>query len=93
MTKISNSHIRKPFVDTEAKATERYVRGGHTCSGRIVTPFYPYPPQPPVRPLMGGQKCDLCGSTAIDHTEQQCSINRVLKPTKSAPKTNGKETK
>lgn len=24
-------------------------------------------------------KCDLCGSTAIDHTEYQCSMNRRLR--------------
>lgn len=27
------------------------------------------------RPL----KCDLCGSTAIDHTESRCQMNRQLK--------------
>lgn len=27
-----------------------------------------------------GQKCDICGSTATDHTEMQCQINRTLKP-------------
>lgn len=25
------------------------------------------------------RKCDICGSTAIDHTENQCQINRSLK--------------
>jgi hypothetical protein len=25
-----------------------------------------------------GVKCDICGSTAIDHTEMQCQINRQL---------------
>ena len=24
-----------------------------------------------------GQKCELCGSTAIDHTEMHCSMNRL----------------
>lgn len=24
-------------------------------------------------------KCDMCGSTTIDHTEMQCQINRTLK--------------
>lgn len=24
-------------------------------------------------------KCDICGSTAVDHTEMQCQINRQLK--------------
>ena len=23
-------------------------------------------------------KCDICGSTATDHTEQQCSLNRIF---------------
>lgn len=23
-------------------------------------------------------KCDICGSTAIDHTEAQCNVNRQL---------------
>jgi len=26
-----------------------------------------------------GQKCDICGSTTIDHTEAQCQINRLSK--------------
>ena len=45
------------------------------------------PPQYPVitTPLPAiklGQKCDVCGSTAIDHTENQCSLNRQLHPKK-----------
>lgn len=34
-----------------------------------------YPPRPfaPTKP----QKCDLCGSTAIDHTEMHCQMNRL----------------
>ena len=30
-------------------------------------------------PIVKGQKCDICGSTAIDHTEAQCQLNRSLK--------------
>lgn len=29
-------------------------------------------------------KCDLCGSTAIDHTEMDCQLNRVLQKTTPA---------
>lgn len=34
---------------------------------------------PPVQQprLIEGQKCDLCGSTAIDHTEMHCQMNRM----------------
>jgi hypothetical protein len=29
-------------------------------------------------------KCDLCGSTAIDHTEMNCQMNRLAKDKKEA---------
>lgn len=29
--------------------------------------------------LKGGKKCDICGSTAIDHTEMHCQMNRAFK--------------
>jgi len=32
----------------------------------------------PLKPK-GGQKCDLCGSTAIDHTEMHCQMNRAFR--------------
>lgn len=32
----------------------------------------------PLHSMRTGQKCDICGSTAIDHTENQCSLNRQL---------------
>lgn len=39
----------------------------------------------PVYPT-SNEKCDLCGSTAIDHTEQQCNLNRSFNQIK--PKDN-----
>lgn len=38
---------------------------------------YPIPMFP-----KGGKKCDICGSTAIDHTEVNCLINRLSNPAK-----------
>lgn len=46
---------------------------GKHGTDRITT--YPYPP--PLLPK-GGEKCDLCGSTAIDHTEIHCQFNRAF---------------
>lgn len=28
-------------------------------------------------------KCDICGSTAIDHTEAQCAMNRTINQVKA----------
>lgn len=55
-----------------------YAYGMHVC-----TPY----PQPAkiyenpyyIPPSVMGQKCDLCGSTAIDHTEIHCSLNRSVR--------------
>lgn len=57
--------------------------GNHSCTaGHYV---WPYVPQPRI---VSGQKCDICGSTAIDHTEAQCSFNRsFLSPTSQVPTT------
>lgn len=33
-----------------------------------------------------GSKCGVCGSTAIDHTENQCQLNRALKKVKKSNK-------
>lgn len=30
------------------------------------------------------QKCDMCGSTTVDHTEMQCQMNRLSKPPKQS---------
>lgn len=48
--------------------------GDHFC---VSTSSQPLPSFPNVD--RRGQKCDICGSTAIDHTEAQCQLNRVLK--------------
>lgn len=59
--------------------------GDHFCTtGPNIQPYVPYP-LPPMR----GQKCDICGSTAIDHTETQCSINRQMN--RLSPQKEGKE--
>lgn len=39
----------------------------------------------PTQPVINGFKCDLCGSTAIDHTEIQCSMNRSLRGRGASP--------
>lgn len=50
--------------------------GDHFCSNAPEIPSYqPWPP--PVKNY--GVKCDICGSTAIDHTEMQCQLNRIGK--------------
>lgn len=50
-------------------------QGGHKCpTNYTVEPGFSVPRD------MRGQKCDMCGSTAIDHTENQCQLNRALKP-------------
>lgn len=36
----------------------------------------------PIYPQPVGEKCDMCGSTAIDHTEQQCQLNQQFKKIK-----------
>lgn len=57
-----------------------------SCRNQYLPPVQPYviyyPPQPRI---LDGQKCDVCGSTAIDHTENHCSVNRMLKPAQSKP--------
>ncbi len=56
--------------------------GVHNCYGPKLE--YSQPPQyiPPIRPV----KCDICGSTAIDHTETQCIINRQANNSKKISK-------
>lgn len=54
-------------------------KGGwpHNCPGnqvqKIVYNYYP----PALTPMR--IKCDICGSTAIDHTEAQCALNKLNK--------------
>lgn len=72
--------------------TKRNKNMGYQCSycGAWVYSYqvhmcaYPYmPTQPyPIMPTLQPVKCDICGSTAIDHTEMQCQVNRVLKKPK-----------
>lgn len=33
----------------------------------------------------GGVKCDMCGSTTIDHTEAQCSQNQKMRRANTKP--------
>lgn len=47
----------------------------HYCTDSNTRTLEYKPPKPRV-----GLKCDMCGSTAIDHTENQCSMNRQLRP-------------
>ena len=55
--------------------------GSHPCPGRISKTIHsPYTPLP--QPLKG-QKCDICGSTAVDHTERQCALNRLSRQPKA----------
>lgn len=51
---------------------------GHKCSKNVVIVPSPYISPHLVLPV-NNQKCDICGSTAIDHTENQCQINRMNK--------------
>ncbi len=59
----------------KAGVADFYLGGErHECRGGNypgVLPKSDYPTKP--------VKCDLCGSTAIDHTENQCNLNRTLK--------------
>lgn len=48
--------------------------GGHNCPNNAGYQITTNIPQPR---LINGLKCDLCGSTAIDHTEAQCQLNRL----------------
>lgn len=43
-------------------------------------PVVSWPSYQPLPFQRGGQKCGLCGSTAIDHTEMHCQMNRAFKP-------------
>ena len=57
-------HIGGPWYCDMHKP--RYVPGGGY--------FHPIPNYIPPRV----NKCDMCGSTAIDHTEKDCRLNRGL---------------
>lgn len=69
----------------------------HDCPmNRDLAPYTPQPLEPvmprdwPYHEYHRLQKCDMCGSTAIDHTDMQCRINRMSKaPTEQKGGTDG----
>lgn len=59
--------------------------GHHNCFAKVYQwpHIFPNTVQPLIQPLMvQGQKCELCGSTAIDHTEALCKLYRDIKADK-----------
>lgn len=69
---------------TICKACKGYIPdiGGHNCPNGAFDQYRQVPPThyPPITAqFRWTAKCDMCGSTAIDHTEHQCNMNQQLK--------------
>ena len=66
-TICNNCGVTKPDISTPGTY--------HRCMrGTFVQPVPVNKPMTIYRP----HKCDICGSTAIDHTENQCQMNRAF---------------